>query len=126
MRALPGGDGEPRPSRGVSGDLVVVAVALDAPGQAAVARFLSRTPAPHVRIYLDPDPHLVSLRRPAGPDAISLWALPTTYVIDRHGGVQGYLTGPAQWDTPAARRLLEFFVTEGGPSPTGGASPGSN
>lgn len=91
-------------------DIVVLAVALDSPGRGSVAAFEAAHPEPHLGIYVDPDPRLASLRRPRDDKAIYVWALPTTYIIDRQGRIRGYLAGPADWSSPEATRLMQFFV----------------
>jgi hypothetical protein len=60
---------------------------------------------------LDPDLNLG--RR--NPDRIAAGALPLrgppiSYVIDQKGLVAGYLVGAAKWDSPEARRFLDYFL----------------
>ena len=42
--------------------------------------------------------------------AFSGRGLPTTYLIDHRGYVIGYLEGHAEWDSPAARRLIDYYL----------------
>jgi len=92
-----------------SRDIVVMAVSIDENGAAAVAPFIADHHLRHLAIYLDRHQRLGSLDlNQAG--ALPLWGLPITYILDREGRVVGYLTGAANWDSPTARRFLDYFV----------------
>lgn len=94
-----------------SRNLAVIAVSIDGDGAAAVVPFITDHHLGHLAIYLDPHQRLGSFdpnRIAAG--ALPLWGLPITYILDRDGGVVGYLTGAADWDSPAASRFLDYFV----------------
>jgi hypothetical protein len=43
--------------------------------------------------------------------------LPASFLIDRGGGIVGAYGGPAEWDGPEARALIEFYLDppEGAP-----------
>ncbi len=91
--------------------LAVIAVSIDEDGAAAVMPFITTHHIRHLAIYLDPHQRLGSFeadRVAAG--ALPLWGLPITYIVDVDGRVVGYLTGAANWDSPAARRLLDYFA----------------
>lgn len=92
-----------------SRDIAVIAVSIDENGAAAVVPFIADHHLQHVAVYLDPRQRLGSpdMNR---ADVLPLWGLPITYILDRKGGVRGYLTGPANWDSPAAGRLLDYFA----------------
>jgi thiol-disulfide isomerase/thioredoxin len=91
--------------------LAVVALSIDRAGAAAVAPFAAAHGLTHLPLYLDPQQRLVSLTagRPY-PEMLPLWSLPISYVIDRDGLVVGYLPGVVDWDSPAARAFLRYFL----------------
>lgn len=89
-------------------DVAAVSIDLDA---SVVRRFVHAHNLGHVRVLLDPDQTLGSLRaRQVDEGALPLWGLPMTYAIDPLGRVVGFLTGPADWASPQARRLLAFLA----------------
>ena len=92
-------------------ELAVVAVSIDAEETRAVAPFLAAHGLRRLTVVLDPGLRLGS-RNPdrIAAGAFPLRGLPITYVIDRRGLVVGYLTGAAQWDSPEARRFLDYFL----------------
>jgi thiol-disulfide isomerase/thioredoxin len=85
----------------------VVALSLDRGGRAQVEPFLARIGVRALRPHLDPGSAAMAALRPRG--------LPTTYLIDREGRIAGRLEGTADWDSPAARRLIERHLGEGRP-----------
>ncbi len=44
--------------------------------------------------------------------AISTTSMPTTFLIDRQGGIVGAYPGPAEWDGPEARALIEHYLRQ--------------
>jgi hypothetical protein len=36
--------------------------------------------------------------------------MPISYVINRSGGVEGYLIGEADWSSDAAKNLLAYYL----------------
>jgi thiol-disulfide isomerase/thioredoxin len=50
------------------------------------------------------DPRAALLRKLKGP------GIPITLLINREGMVVGRLIGDAQWDSPAARRLIQYYL----------------
>jgi thiol-disulfide isomerase/thioredoxin len=80
----------------------VVAVSIDRKGFAKIAPFLARIRVTKLHVYLD---KTSTLYRKFG-----VQALPTTFLIDHQGLVRGYLEGPAEWDSKAARALIRFYV----------------
>ncbi len=42
--------------------------------------------------------------------AFRVSGLPTTFLIDRDGGIVGAYVGPADWDGPEARALIEYYL----------------
>jgi thiol-disulfide isomerase/thioredoxin len=93
--------------------LAIVAVAIDQDGAAAVAPFLRAHGLTHLSIGLDPGQHLGSLTTDqVSGGALPLWGLPMTYLIDKRGGVVGYITGAVEWDSPKAHAFLDYFINE--------------
>lgn len=93
------------------GQLAVVAVSIDSGGAGVVAPFLAAHHLTHLAVFLDPELRLGSRnlgRIAAG--ALPLRGLPISYIIDKKGRVAGYLVGAAQWDSPEARRFLDYFL----------------
>lgn len=82
----------------------VVAVSIDRTGYARIAPFLKRIQVTKLHVYLDKSS---TLYRKFG-----VQALPTTFVIDHKGQVRGYLEGPAEWDSKAARKLIRFYIDQ--------------
>ena len=48
-----------------------------------------------------------------GPAAFGVRGHPSTVLIDRAGHIVGRILGERDWSTPAARRLVEWLLTEG-------------
>jgi thiol-disulfide isomerase/thioredoxin len=84
----------------------VVALSLDRGGWAQVQPFVTRLGLRNLGWYLDP--------KSASMGALRVRGLPTTYLIDRDGRMVGKLEGSADWDSPAARRLIERYAGGGG------------
>jgi len=82
-----------------SKDFEVVALAVDRAGPEAAARFLAQVDVKSLGLYVD-----ASARAGTALKAIGL---PTTILIDRQGREVGRLTGPAEWDSADAKRLIE-------------------
>lgn len=92
---------------------VVLPIALDATDTADVAAFYVAHGVTHLPVYIDPDRRLGHL----GPgsdwhDLFPLSALPTTYLIDPHGYVVGYVPGAAAWDSAPARALIVWVAAQ--------------
>ena len=81
-----------------SKDFEVVALAVDRAGQDAAARFLEQTEARHLGLYVDATAR--------GATALKAIGMPTTILIDKAGREVGRLTGPAEWDSEEAKRLV--------------------
>ncbi|MGE0628589.1 MAG: TlpA family protein disulfide reductase [Hyphomicrobiaceae bacterium] len=85
-----------------SKDFEVVALALDRAGPEAAQRFLDSIKADTLRLYID-----VTAR---GGPALRVIGMPTTILIDREGREVGRMTGPAEWDSPEAKRLVQSVI----------------
>jgi thiol-disulfide isomerase/thioredoxin len=83
-------------------DFEVVAVNIDRGGGDKAKSFLAETGASHLALYTDPTTKLFSTIKAVG--------MPTTLLIDREGREIGRLVGPADWDSPEAKRLIEVVI----------------
>ncbi len=92
----------------------VVAVSIDRTGYAKIMPFLRRIRVTRLHVYLD---KTSTLYRKFG-----VQALPTTFLIDHKGRVRGYLEGPAEWDSKAARALIRFYIDQVPGGKQGGGS----
>jgi thiol-disulfide isomerase/thioredoxin len=77
----------------------VVALAVDRTGLEAARKFLDKIKIEHLDLYADPSTRSGSALRVVG--------MPTTILIDAEGREIGRLPGPAAWDSPDAKRLIE-------------------
>ncbi|MHA1538207.1 MAG: TlpA family protein disulfide reductase [Alphaproteobacteria bacterium] len=80
----------------------VVAVSVDRQGFAKIKPFLKRIRIARLHVYLDKGSKLYR--------KFGIQALPTTFVIDHEGQVRGYLEGPAEWDSKAARAVIQHYI----------------
>ncbi len=85
-------------------DFEVVTVSIDRGGKDVVAPWMAAKQLDNLGIYLDGKSKLMR--------AFGSRGLPTTYVIDRAGGVAGFIEGPAEWDSDEAKRLVRFYLDE--------------
>jgi len=76
----------------------VVALAIDRGGIEKAKAFLEQTKATALRLYVDPTARLSFTLRAIG--------LPTTLLV-KDGKEIGRLVGPAEWDSPEAKALIE-------------------
>jgi peroxiredoxin len=81
--------------------LAVLAVSADADGAQAVAPFV-RQHRLTFTVVLDPRMTVAGL--------YSVWALPSTFIIDRQGRQVYFASGPREWDGPAAASLFESLL----------------
>jgi thiol-disulfide isomerase/thioredoxin len=42
----------------------------------------------------------------------SLYGLPITYILDRRGVAQGYITGLVDWQSPGAQKFLHYYIDQ--------------
>lgn len=80
----------------------VVALAVDRAGADAAGKFLASIGAGDLALYIDPTARAGIALRAAG--------MPTTLLIDAAGREIGRLTGPAEWDSPEAKRLISAHL----------------
>ncbi len=80
----------------------VVALAVDRAGADAAAKFLASIDAKDLRLYVDATARTGTALKAVG--------MPTTLLIDPQGLEIGRLTGPAEWDSPEAKRLIQTYL----------------
>ncbi len=80
----------------------VVALSVDRSGLAGVKRFFKETGATDLKAYVDPTTKLLKPLKVEG--------MPTTLLLDRKGREIGRLTGPAEWDTEAAKEIVSKAI----------------
>lgn len=83
----------------------VVAVSVDAGDAAGVASFAA---AQALAFPVALDPRMTVAAR------YGVRALPSTFLLDRQGRIRARAVGPREWDTPAARTVIEALL-----APTG-------
>lgn len=77
---------------------IVIALSLDRGGKDAVEAFYRQADIRNLGVFLDPSMRAISEARTSG--------LPTTLLIDANGMELGRVTGPMEWDAPAAVDLV--------------------
>lgn len=77
---------------------IVIALSLDRGGKDAVKAFYRQADIRNLGVFLDPSMRAISDARTSG--------LPTTLLIDANGMELGRVTGPMEWDAPAAVDLV--------------------
>ncbi len=82
--------------------LSVVAVSIDRAGIEVIRPFAKRLGLTHLGLYHDPQGALFR--------AFGVTGLPATFLIGRDGGILGAYAGPAEWDAPEPRALIEFYL----------------
>ena len=83
----------------------VVALSMDEGGIEAVERFFKKQGIEHLGIYLDEE-----ARAGKAFEHYRVGVLPTSLLLLPDGRTVGTLGGPAQWDSPEAKALIEFFI----------------
>ncbi len=82
--------------------LRVAAVSIDRGGIKVIRPFAKRLGLKRLGLYHDPKGALLQ--------AFGVSGLPASFVIDRNGGIVGAYAGPAEWDGPEARALIEYYL----------------
>ncbi len=100
QRELPGID---RTQAKLAGDnLEVVAMNIDRGGKRIALKNARRLKLKNLKLYLDPKS--VTAR------SLGVRAMPSTFMFDRKGNLLGRLEGSAEWDTPEAHALIQYFI----------------
>jgi thiol-disulfide isomerase/thioredoxin len=89
-------------------DFEVVAISLDmgSDGPTAASLFLEEIGADYLKLFADPSYRLFERLR---NDGVTL-GLPATVLVDERGCELGVLQGPAKWDSPDGRRVIETLL----------------
>ena len=91
--------------------VAVLPIAMDATGASNVAAFYAKHGLTHLLVYVDPGQQVGHLGRGADWNGLfPLVALPTTYLIDPHGYVVGYVRGAVAWDSAPAKALIGWVA----------------
>jgi thiol-disulfide isomerase/thioredoxin len=88
-----------------SKDFEVMALSVDRAGAAASQKFLDQIKVQSLKLYVDASARAGSTLKVVG--------LPATLLLDRQGHEIGRLVGPAHWDSPEARRLIQAALAAG-------------
>lgn len=80
----------------------LIALSIDREGVAKVKPFYEKLGLKSLAIRLDDGN--------ANFRAFAVRGLPTTYLIDHAGNLVGYLEGPADWNSPQARALIQYYL----------------
>lgn len=83
-------------------DFQVVTVSVDRQGMDVVGPFWREQGFEHLSIFLDPRSQTYA--------AFGTRGLPTSFLIDHEGRVVGYLEGHAEWNSEAARALIQHYI----------------
>lgn len=82
----------------------VLALSVDRGGAIASKKFLDQIQVTNLKLYVDPTARQHQTVRAVG--------LPTTILIDGRGQEIGRLAGPAEWDSPEAKALIEAALKQ--------------
>ena len=85
-------------------DFVVLPVSIDRKGMDAVTKFYAEIGIQHLARYVAPAANQVL-------DALGIWGLPATLLVDGQGRELGRLSGPAEWDSPEMVNFLKTVIT---------------
>jgi thiol-disulfide isomerase/thioredoxin len=94
----------------------VLAISTDHTGKTAVDPYLKSLSLKHLALGLDPEGAL-GRPMPSGgapdpnPPPFVIFGMPMSYLIDPAGRVCGYMIGAADWASPDARALLNYYAT---------------
>lgn len=84
-------------------DLRVIPVSGESVGFSYMRDYFSRLNIANLDLFRDPDG--------VGASALGVnHGLPYSFIIDRNGMVAGYMAGGADWDSPEARNLIQYFI----------------
>jgi thiol-disulfide isomerase/thioredoxin len=93
-------------------DFAVVPVSIDTRGLGRPAQFLESIGVKHLPLNIDASTDIFEDLKSR---SLAL-GLPVTVLLDREGCHLGHMNGPAEWDSPDGRRLIEAAVSAGRPT----------
>ena len=82
-------------------DFTVIALSQDLRGWPVVTPFLEKNDLTGLPVYVD--------KKTAISQGLLIKGLPTTILLDRQGRELGRLSGHAEWDSPEALALIDFY-----------------
>ncbi len=89
----------------------VVAISVDRDGRDVAARYLRNLNIRRLPVYHDAEGLVAYTDRENRRNApFALYGMPISYVIDSAHRIVGYLTGEADWASPAGRNLLAYYA----------------
>ncbi|WP_342236205.1 TlpA disulfide reductase family protein [Inquilinus sp. OTU3971] len=92
-------------------NLKVLPISMDRGGRTSVTAFYRRYRLSHLPVVTDPAEHIGYFRDSNLNGApFPLRAFPITYLVDRRSRIRGYVPGAVEWESEAARSLLEFLA----------------
>ena len=86
-------------------DFVVLPVSIDRKGMDVISVFYADTGIKNLARYVAPAANHAL-------DALSVWGLPATLLLDRQARVIGQIDGPAEWDAPETIDLLKSIIAK--------------
>lgn len=89
----------------------IIAISQDRRGLGVVKPFYEDLNLDAMGIYLDP-------KGVAARD-FQVKGLPTTLLVDRRNRIIGMLQGPAEWDSPESKALMQFYLDQPMPASAG-------
>ncbi len=89
----------------------VIAISQDRRGMGVVKPFYDKLELDAMGIYLDP--------KGVAAREFQIKGLPTTLVVDRRNRIIGLLQGPAEWDSPESKALMQFYLNQPVPAGSG-------
>lgn len=94
-------------------DLAVVAVSIEADAFETVPVFFEKAGIRHLAAYADPAGRLAYFEDGGQPaDALPLYSMPISYVIDRLGMVTGYFSGAADWMSTESLAYVDHLLSQ--------------
>ncbi|WP_282607445.1 TlpA disulfide reductase family protein [Pelagibius sp. Alg239-R121] len=89
----------------------IVAISQDRRGLDIVKPFYEKLDLDAMGIYLDP--------KGTASRQFEVRGLPTSLLVDRRNRIIGILQGPAEWDSPEAKALMQFYLDQPMPASSG-------
>lgn len=88
----------------------VLAISVGRDDRAKVLRYLQKLAIRRLPIYLDPDGAVAfSDRQNPRKAPFALYGMPISYLLDHEARIVGYLPGEADWSSPEAARLFDYY-----------------
>jgi thiol-disulfide isomerase/thioredoxin len=85
--------------------LDIVAICTDTKDLRKIRTFLGGLAVQNLACYID----AYGAAAQASTEMFSIVGMPITYLVGTSGHVEGYITGAAEWLSPAGARLLQFY-----------------